>query len=148
MAEQRLDAAQIRPPIQEMSRETMPQFMRTNDNRNGGLSKVPPQREPNRARRNTCSRFVDEQWSIVDLRRRAISLDSLQRRDTYRTNTLLSTFAEDARRFGVMIDVGHIQRSQLAQPQAAAVKELENRDVTIPHPFGCLFLGCRLQWRR
>ena len=62
----------------------------------------------------------------MNVGRRAISLDRLQRWQAYRADAFLAAFAEYAHRFCVKIDIGDIERSQFAQAQAAAVKQFHD----------------------
>ena len=47
MAEQRLDAAQIRPTIEHVRREAVSKFMRADRDRNRSVAQIPFEDEPN-----------------------------------------------------------------------------------------------------
>ena len=58
----------------------------------------------------------------MHVRSGAIARDRFERWQAHGANTLFATFAEYPHRLGVRIEIGYIERSQLAQSQAAAVK--------------------------
>src|SRR5437667_10872297 len=70
----------------------------------------------------------------MHVRRGAETRDRLQRRQAYGTYPLLATFAEYTDRFCVKSDVGHIERGEFAQSQAAAVEEFHNDADAQRHP--------------
>jgi hypothetical protein len=61
-------------------------------------------------------------------------LDRFQRWQTHRTDAFLAALAEYAHRLCVSINIGHIERSQFAQAQTAAVKQFHDGDVAQGHP--------------
>src|SRR6266536_6543472 len=70
----------------------------------------------------------------MHVRRGAVTRDRLQRRQAHGTHPLLATFAEHTDRFRVKIDMGHVERGEFAQSQAAAVEQFHNRDIAQRHP--------------
>ena len=113
VAEQRLHAAQVRAAIEQMRGETVPQFVRTERDRNRGVPQITLQDQPDRARRNPAARFVDEKRTGLHIGRRAITRDGFQGRRADRADALLPPFAENAHRLGVNIQVGHIERRRV-----------------------------------
>ncbi len=51
-----------------MSREAVPQFVRTKGNRDAGVAKVSLQDQPDRTRRDALPRFVDEERPALHIR--------------------------------------------------------------------------------
>ena len=134
VTEQRLDAAQIRAAIEHMSGETVPEFVRADRDRDRSVPQIALQDQPDRSRRHSLSRFVNEKRAGMRVRRRPIFLDRFQRRHANRTNPFFSAFAKNAYRLRVKIDIVHIERGELAQTQPAAVKKFHYRRVAQRHP--------------
>ena len=134
MAEQRLDAAQIRAAIEQMRGETVPQLVGTERDRDRGVAQIALQDEPDRARRNPATRFVDEKRTGLDVGRRSIVGDGLQGGRADWADALLSSLAQNTDRLGVDIQIGDIQRGEFIQAQTAAVKEFEDGSVAQWHP--------------
>ena len=70
----------------------------------------------------------------MDVRRRSIFLDRLQRRQTDRTDAFFAALTKYAYRLGVRINIGNIERSQFAQSQPAAVEQFHDGDIAQRHP--------------
>ena len=66
--------------------------------------------------------------------RRAITRNRLQSRRTHRADAFLSSFAENADRFRVNVEIADVQRGQFAQAQTTAVENLHDRSVAQWHP--------------
>ena len=64
-----------------------------------------------------------------------ITRDRFERGPANRTNPLLSSFAQDAHRFGIKININHVEGGEFAQAQPTAVKQLHDRGVAERHPF-------------
>ena len=60
MSEQCLDAAQVGAPIEHVRSETMPQFVRTDRNRDGCVPQITLQNKPNGTWGNSPAGFVYE----------------------------------------------------------------------------------------
>ena len=69
-----------------------------------------------------------------------IKRDCFERRSPDRTNPLLGTLSKNTNRLADRINVSHFQRHQLGKPQAARIKEFEDRFVPACHPSGSLFV--------
>ena len=60
VTEQRLHASQIRAVIEQMRCETVPQFVRTERDRNGRVPQISFQHQPDRTWRNSAARFINK----------------------------------------------------------------------------------------
>src|SRR5437763_10265484 len=74
VTEQRLDAAQVRAAIEQVGGKTVTQFMWTDRDRNRRVPQISFQDQPDRARRNSLSRFVDEERPGMNVRGQPIFL--------------------------------------------------------------------------
>src|ERR1043166_76132 len=70
----------------------------------------------------------------MNVRGRAIFLDRVEGRRANRTNAFLPALSKNADRFGVKIDIFHVERGEFAQTQTAAVKKFHYRDIAQRHP--------------
>jgi hypothetical protein len=70
----------------------------------------------------------------MHVRRDAITRNRLQCRQTHRADPLFAAFAEYADRLCVRVDLSHVEPSQFAQPQAAAVEQFHNGNIAQRHP--------------
>jgi hypothetical protein len=82
----------------------------------------------------------------MHIRRDAITRARLQSRQTHRADPFFAAFAEYADRLCVRIDVSHVERSQFAQPQAAAVEQFHNGDIAQRHPNRRRLGFCLARW--
>src|SRR5205809_3825760 len=82
----------------------------------------------------------------MHFRRRPITLDCLERRQSYRANPFLSALSENADRLGVKIGIHDIERGQFIQSQTATVKQFQNRGIAQRHPGWSSGLFFHTQW--
>src|SRR5687768_18595077 len=99
MAKQRLDAPQISSRIEQMCRETVPELVRADSDRNRGMSHVTFQHLPDIVRGEPPSPLADEERPPMHCCRLTVTLNALERRHPHRNDPFLSSFAQDPRAF-------------------------------------------------
>src|SRR5215471_7313492 len=93
VSEERLHTAEVRATIEHVGGEAVAKFVWADRYRDRRVSQISLQDEPDRARRNSFSRFVNEERSGMHVRRRAIFLDCIECRHADRTNAFLPAFS-------------------------------------------------------
>src|SRR5207237_9123963 len=111
----------------------MPQFVGADRDRDAGETQITSHDQPNGTRGNSSPRFVNEEWAAMYFRRCAVTLDCLERRQTYRANAFLPAFSENADRLGVKIYIRDLTCGQFDQAQTAHVIQFLQRCVEQAH---------------
>src|SRR2546430_17293102 len=79
----------------------MPYFVGADRDRDAGETQITSHNQPNGTRGNSSPRFVNEERTAMYFRRCAVTLDCLERRQTYRANAFLPAFPKNADRLSV-----------------------------------------------
>src|SRR5947208_16550695 len=97
----------------------MPYFVGADRDRDAGETQITSHNQPNGTRGNSSPRFVNEERTRMYVRRCAVTLDRLERRQTCRANALLPAFPQHPDRLGVRIDIRGLKCAQFAQAATA-----------------------------
>src|SRR5437762_9172119 len=73
----------------------MPYFVGADRDRDAGETQITSHNQPNGTRGNSSPRFVNEERTAMYFRRCAVTLDCLERRQTYRANAFLPAFPKN-----------------------------------------------------
>ena len=112
-----------------MGGEAVAQLVRADRERNAAAFQILLEQLIHRLLRDAGAPRAEEQRAGSDRRGLAVALDRCQRRPAHRDDALLGTFSHDSHSLTDEIQVLHIQRQQLGNPQAAGIEKLENRRI-------------------
>ena len=143
VAEQRLDAPQVRAGVQQMRRERVAEFVRGQVGRESGLREVELEEPLERTRGEATAELVQEDGGarrLVGRQRSAVFEVGAERAlggIAEGAEAFLLAFAANLHYAGKCVDIAEVQAERLADAESAGVNDLQDRAVS----YSC-FLSC------
>src|SRR5574341_205129 len=128
VTEELLDHPEVRPRVEQVRRERVPERVRAHPPGNAGRGGAPPHDRVDRARRQPAAAAIHEERATRVPASAEVRLERAGGRAAERDHPLLAPLAEDPHRPGAPVHVVEVEPHELGHAQSCGVQQLEDRD--------------------